>query len=225
MDVILEKMDGQVYAMNPEVEKIQGQNYMKLVHSGCTHVLLLYAMLDEKINFMEENTKTLLKNLKEDILTGDVLTFSDSSMKARIVDYVTIQKNRGSIQLPEIAANYAICACRYNQQDDSLKLYLPDRDLIRYQTTVSVEVKYKVEPYEIPVKKGFLGICGVEMQRTDFYKVLVGTEKSNFSSGDIVYTIDREPWKYPVTEEMKGREVLIKSGNGNPRVFQRLFRG
>ena len=41
MEVILEKMNSQVYAIRPQVEKVQGQNYMKINYEGCTHILLL----------------------------------------------------------------------------------------------------------------------------------------------------------------------------------------
>ena len=73
------------------------------------------------------------------------------------------------------------------------------------------------------MKKGPFGIGGTEYRHTDFYKVKIGTEKSHFRSGDIVYRVAGNNYKYPVTDEMRGREVLIRSrGDTPPRFFSEV---
>lgn len=225
MNVVLEKMDGQVYAMSPIIERIGGQNQMRLAYSGCTHILLLCAKLDQKIGFMDEATRELVKNLNSDILSGKKISLCEQpQVTAWTVDFMTFQRNLGKIQLPEMAANYAVCACCHDQQTDVLSLYLPERVSVQYQATVSVEIPYKVEPYRISVKTGFLGMRE-ELQDTDFYKATVGTENSNFHSGDIVYKVSAEKYLYPVPERMKGREFLIRSKKGAPPEFSSAVSG
>lgn len=225
MEIVLEKMNGKVYAMDPQIEKIQGQNRMRLAYTGCTHILLLYAFLEHKIDFLSEDMHERLKSLQKEVLSGESVRLPETDMMVKMVDFLTLQKNKGNIQLPDIAANYAVCACRYRPQQDIMTLYLPDRSSLRYQATVSVEIKYKVEPYILSVKKGFLGLGGMESRRTEYFRAVIGTEKSNFQSGDIVYTINKEPYRYPITKEMKGKELLIKSSDGIPPKFQATVPG
>lgn len=213
MEVILKKMDSKVYAMNPQIEKVQGINRMSLVHSGCTHVLLLCTSLDKEINLMDESVQNVLKEIEEEIMDGSEVKIPLTQISARVIDFITLQKNRSCIVLPEIAANYSICACRYNMQTNQLHIYLPLRDSFKYQAMVSVEIQYSIRPYKTIVKKGFLGLGGAMEQETDYYRVIIGNEKSDFLSGSIVYTIEGEPYKFPITESMKGKELLIKTHN------------
>lgn len=223
MEVILEKMNSQVYAIRPQVEKVQGKNYLKVSYEGCTHILLLRRALDEKINFLDEGIKAQLMQLEEQVLSGEEVMLPGNEIKARTVSYVAMRQNRDTISLPDFAANYAICGCRYDSQKDQFRLYLPENVSSQYQTTVSIEIRYHVEPYAVSVKKGPFGIGGTEYRHTDFYKVKIGTEKSHFRSGDIVYTVAGNNYKYPVTDEMRGREVLIRSrGDTPPRFFSEV---
>lgn len=219
MEVILEKMNSHVYAIRPQVEKIQGQNYLKINYEGCTHILLLYRALDKKIDLLHEEIRLLLGKLEESVLTGEEVQLLDCQIKARTVNYVTMKKNKDVIPLPDIAANYAVCGCRYDKQNDQFRVYLPESVSSQYQATVSVEVIYHVEPYKIPVKKGLFGVGGIEYRQTDYYKVTVGTEKTRFSSGDIVYISAGSNYKYPVTEHMRGKEVLIRGKSDTPPRF------
>lgn len=223
MEVILEKMNSQVYAIRPQVEKVQGQNYMKINYEGCTHILLLCRALDNKIDFLDEEVRMQLQQLEEKVLSGEEVPMSGNGIKARTVSYVAMRQNRDVIALPDLAANYAVCGCRYDRQKDQFRLYLPESASSQYQTVVSIEVSYHVEPYTVPVKKGFLGLGGTEYCRTDFYKAIIATERSHFCSGDIVYTVSGSNYKYPVTDKMKGKEILIRSmGDAPPRFFSEV---
>lgn len=225
MEVVLEKMDSQIYAMNPQIEKVQGAHRMSLVHLGCTHVLLLCTSLEAEIDLMEEDVQNVLKEIGYEIMAGGEINIPSTKIKARVIDRITLQKNQSSIVLPEIAANYSICACRYIKHSDQLHIHLPLRDAFKYQAMVSVEIQYSVIPYKIAVKKGFLGLGGVEEQETDYYKVMIGNEKSNFLSGSIAYTIEGIPYKFPVTEAMRGKEVLIKTLHRKPPQFFTIAKG
>ena len=169
MKIILDKMDSRIYVMNPQIEKIQGQNRMTLLHSGCTHVLLLRTSLDEEIDIDSETLQKSLTGVENNVLSGSEITLSDGKTAVWAVDFITLQRNRNSIRLPEKAGNYAVCGCRYDNQSDVLTIYLPDKKSFRYQARVSIEVRYHIEPYRIIVKTG---IFGRKEERTDFYKNL-----------------------------------------------------
>lgn len=222
MKIILDKMDSRIYVMNPQIEKIQGQNRMTLLHSGCTHVLLLRTSLDEEIDIDSETLQKSLTGVENNVLSGSEITLSDGKTAVWAVDFITLQRNRNSIRLPEKAGNYAVCGCRYDNQSDVLTIYLPDKKSFRYQARVSIEVRYHIEPYRIIVKTG---IFGRKEERTDFYRVVIGDVHSSYLLENIVYAVEGIPFQFPLTEEMKGKEFLIKTMKGKEPVFRALSAG
>lgn len=225
MKVLLDKMNSEVYAMNPQIERIQGQNQMTLAHLGCTHVFVFCAPLNMEIDLMDTNIQSGLKNIGGEIFRGNEIPLEISKITVKSIDFITLQKRKGCIFLPEKAANYAICACRYDSQNEVIHLFLPDRNSFKYQASVSVEITYSITPYTISAKKGFWGFGGTVEKQTDYYKVVVGTEKVDFPSGGIIYTLDDLPYKYPITEKMRGKEMLIKANNGRPPRFIAVLPG
>ena len=223
MKVRLETMNSQIYAMDPQVEKIQEHNMLRLTHKGCTHILLIYTNLSQQIDYTSQDLKTGLESLDS---IQDDSNIGNTKMKVRFIDYFTLQKNREYIQLPDVAGNYGICSCVYDKQSDEMIVYLPANNITRYATTVSVEMKYTIKPYLVE-SGGFLkGLFkSKKEEKTDFFIVKIGTKDLDFQSGDIVYTFSDCEYKFPVTKEMLGKEILIKGKNGERPRFQAAVPG
>lgn len=208
MNVGIREMESGIYAINPQIEKISGVNRMRITTAGCSHVLLIRVPLDTKLDLTDSSVWNMLTNLDEELLLGKETQLADGRMTVKCIDYMTLNLEHNCIQLPEIAGNYAVCGCRYDKQKKRLDLYLPGNRKISYQTTVSIEIKYTVLAHMITEKAG---LFKSRERASGYYEVRIGTKTSPFSTGDIVYRVEGQPYDYPVPRELRGERFFVKS--------------
>lgn len=224
MNVILETMGSVIYAMNPQIEKVQGQNRLRLVQSGCSHILLISTPLGSPIDLEQEDIRKILTNLEEKVFKGETEVVFEKQLEIESYSHVDLQDHGGKIPLPEKTAEYAILGVTYDKRKGEAHIFLPNNSAIKYKTTATIEVAYKLSPYTIPQKRGIFGLGREEEQQTGFYKLVIGNEKTVIPTGCLVYTIGKQPYEYPITDKVCGKEVLIKA-NGIPPVLKTTISG
>ncbi len=208
MKVIFEKMQDQVFAMNPVYLPKTGQ--IKMDYKGITHMLIITAPLGTALDIQAEETKMLLRALENRVLREEQVLEETQGIRASCVTQMQLNDQRGYISVPvrNTAMEYSVFACRYDKNEDALRIYLPVHPGTRYRTDVMVEIPYEILPYTIIEKKKFRKM---KETPTPFVRLTVGSREAPFPDESIIYTIDNDPCEYPLTSAMSGRPFLIRT--------------
>lgn len=200
------------YAMNPQTEKRGTRRVLQMTQYGCTHFLLISAPLNVEPDFSDETLKNGLMQLGDSLTEAKDLSVPGmEKLQVTCVSYMAYRKENGLLEIPEKAANYAVCGGLYSKDEDVFYILLP-RAGMSYRTSVAVEITYSMRPHVKEVKKLFR----TEREQTPFYEVNF-EKKSSYADGSIVYTIGKRPYSYPLTEQMMGKTILIRTDGEIPQ--------
>ena len=207
------------YAMNPQTEKRGDRRVLRMAQHGCTHFLIFTSPLNHQVDLKDEALQDGLQKMGDLLLNAEnVLVPGQEAVQVSCVSYMTFRRDNEYIEIPDKAANYAICGCFQKKEEDELHLLLP-REGMAYRTAIAVELHYSMKPHVIVTKKLFRS----ETQRTPFYEVRF-EKKASYVDGSVVYTIGQKPYRFPITEAMLGKTILIRTDNEIPR-FESLTPG
>lgn len=213
MDIIFKDMDGTCYAMQPTIVKDQSPQKIRITlnQKGCGYFLIFCSPMSSPVELViHDKLKKNFCALGDKILSASAMNFGDMKAELTCMDYGKYIVSGNAIILPEKAGSYSICGAIYYQEKNLLEIYLPT-DKISYQAQLSVDVKYHIEPFTIERKHLFR----TEQVRTPFYRLRI-EDKPNYISGSLYYTIGNMPFKFPISREMLGNEVFIRSGETYP---------
>lgn len=200
------------FAMNPQTEKRGDRRLLRMAQRGCTHFLVLASPLNMKLDIQDKALQSKLEALGDALRDARELPLpQQEEITVSCISYMAFRKDNEYIDLPDKAANYAICGCHYRKEDDLFNVLLPTTGM-GYHTSVAVEMHYRMKPYEKEVKKLFRK----QVERTPFYEVCF-EKKNSFIDGSIVYTIGKKPYRFPITQQMLGRTFLIKTDGEIPK--------
>lgn len=209
MNIKFDTISANEYAMNPVIDKTFK---LRLQEQGCSHFLILSHSSNENLTSLDDDFRNVLIGREEQLLTFDDEYIDSLSMRVTCVDRLLYIKNGGIVQLPARPACYIVLGCRFYQETNLFKIFMPD-NLNSCKTKVFAEVTYSISPYFIEKKKLFK----TQNIRTDFYAVRI-ENIAEYSDGDIYYTIDNK-YKYPITKRMLGMQILIKSAGTVPAFY------
>lgn len=200
------------YAMTPQIEKRGTRRVLQMAQYGCTHFLLISAPLNMNPDLADEALKNGLLQLGDNLTEAKELSVPGLEMfQVTCVSYMAFRKENGLLEIPDKAANYAVCGGLYSKDEDVFYILLP-RTGMSYHTSVAVEISYSMRPHVKEVKKLFR----TEREQTPFYEVNF-EKKSSYVDGSIVYTIGKRPYSYPLTEQMMGKTILIRTDGEIPK--------
>lgn len=199
------------YAMNPQTEKRAGRRLMRMAQHGCTHFLIISSPLDVKVDIADKSLQDDLSKVEDLLNAVDKTLPNHEKITVTCVSYLTFRRDNEYIELPDKAANYAVCGCHFSQDSDVFRVLMPMTGM-GYHTHVAIELHYKMRPY-VKVTKKFLR---TEKERTPFYEVQF-EKKNSFVDGCVFYTIGQKPYKFPVTQQMLGNTFLIKTDGEIPK--------
>ena len=200
------------YAMTPQTEKRGAKRILRMAQHGCTHFLLISAPLNQKPNLEDAGLKEGLLQLGDKMLQAKELSVPGMEVfQVTCISYMEYRKESGLLELPDKAANYAVCGGLYSKEEDVFYIWLP-RTGMSYHASVAVEISYSMRPHVKQIKRMFR----TETERTPFYEVNF-EKKSSYVDGSIVYTIGKRPYSYPLTEQMMGKTILIKTDGEIPQ--------
>ena len=200
------------FAMNPQTEKRGGRRVLKMAQRGCTHFLIFTSPLNIVVDLKDEELLKKLEEMGDTLLSAvDTPLPQQEMIQVSCVDYMNFRRDNEFIVFRDNAAYYAICGCFLSKNDDTLSLLLP-RDGMGYRTEIAVEIRYTMKPHVIETRK----LLRKEVTRTPFYEVHF-EKKTNYIDGSVVYTIGQQPYRYPITEAMLGKTILIRTDNEIPR--------
>ena len=200
------------YVMNPQTEKRAGRRLMRMAQHGCTHFLILSSPLDVQVDMNDPVLQSRLVRMSDDLLNANEKPLpGDESITVACVSYLTFRRENEYIELPDKAANYAVCGCHLSREGNILRILIPTAGM-GYRTSVAVEIHYTMRPYEKVTKK----LLRTETERTPFYEVSF-EKKSSFVHGSVIYTIGQKPYKFVITEQMLGKSFLIRTDGEIPK--------
>lgn len=201
------------FAMNPQTEKRGDRRLLRMAQRGCSHFLLFSAPLNQKIDIFDPTVHQLLQDHADTLLTAQDAPLDDTEkFLVSCISYMDFRKANEYIDLPDKAANYALCGCHYRKETDTLIVLLPTPGM-GHTTSVAVEMRYSLRPYEKEIKKLFKTV----RERTPFYEAYL-EKKSAYVDGSIYYTIGKMPYRFPVTERMLGKKFLIRTDGEIPQL-------
>ena len=188
------------FAMNPQTEKRGDRRFLRMAQHGCTHFLVFASPLNVKLDIHDKQMQNKLEQLGDSLREAQDLPLpQQEEITVTCINYMTFRKANEYIDLPDKAANYAICGCHYTKEEDTFSILLPTTGM-GYHTAVAVEIRFRMKPYEQEIKKLFRK----EIVRTPFYEVWF-EKKNAYVDGSIVYTIGKKPFKFPITQQMMGK--------------------
>lgn len=204
MKIVFQEAGGNRYAVRPQCERRGDKRVLGFRSAGCTGYLLFRAPLDKPIDLRSEVLQHAIALLEEKIRTSyDVKLPQMEHITMRYISQTEFYKGNNGVEIPETAANYAVCGVW--ETGNEFQILLP-RETAGSTTSVSVELSYSVRPYMTTVKKFFRTV----QEQSDFYQVTF-EHKSGYTSGMVFYTIGDSSVRYPVMEQMLGRSTLIKT--------------
>lgn len=200
------------YAMNPQTEKRTGRRLMRMAQHGCTHFLIVSSPLNVQVDLNDPAFKSRLAQMSDGLLnTVDGPLPGREEITVTCVSYMTFRRENEYIELPDKAANYAVCGCHLSRDNEVFRILIPTAGM-GYRTSVAVELRYSMKPY-VKVTKKFLR---TETERTPFYEVIF-EKKSSFVDGSVIYTIGQKPYRFAITEQMLGKAFLIRTDGEIPK--------
>lgn len=210
MKIQFQNADGSHYAGMPQTERRGDKRFLRFAYAGCTGYLLLRAPLEQPIDLLEETTQHAIAAL------GDRLRFGLEEQlpgleqtTVRYVAHEELYRSNDCVEIPDGAANYAVCGVW--ETAEALRILLPLEGMAS-TASVAVELHYSVKPHMIQVKKG---IFRTVTEQSDFYQVTF-ERKNGYTSGMVYYTIGNSGLRYPVMEKMIGATTLIKTNKQIP---------
>lgn len=200
------------YAMNPQTEKRTGRRLMRMAQHGCTHFLIISSPLNVQVDVQDDIFQSCLIQLSDDLLNANAISLpGQEDITVTCVSYMAFRRDNEYIELPDKAANYAVCGCLLSRDGEVLRVLMPTAGM-GYRTSVAVELHYTMRPY-IKVIKKFLR---TETERTPFYEVNF-EKKSSFADGSVIYTLGQKPYKFVITGQMLGKPFLIRTDGDIPK--------
>lgn len=200
------------YAMNPQTEKRTGRRLMRMAQHGCTHFLIISSPLNVQVDVQDDIFQSYLIQLSDDLLNANAISLpGQEDITVTCVSYMAFRRDNEYIELPDKAANYAVCGCLLSRDGEVLRVLMPTAGM-GYRTSVAVELHYTMRPY-IKVIKKFLR---TETERTPFYEVNF-EKKSSFVDGSVIYTLGQKPYKFVITGQMLGKPFLIRTDGDIPK--------
>lgn len=200
------------YAMNPQTEKRAGRRLMRMAQHGCTHFLIISSALGVQVDFNDSVLQSALVQLSDDLLHADNISLPIlDDITVTCVSYMIFRRDNEYIELPDKAANYAVCGCHLSRDGEVLRILMPTAGM-GFRTSVAVDLHYTMKPYVKVIKK----FLRTETVRTPFYEV--NFEKmSTFVDGSIIYTIGQKPYRFAITKQMLGKPFLIRTDGDMPK--------
>ena len=204
MKIVFQEAGGNHYAVRPQCERRGDKRVLGFRAAGCTGYLLFRAPLDKTIDLGSEAIQHAIAMLEEKVCTSyDVKLPQMEHITMRYISQAEFYKCSNGIEIPETAANYAVCGVW--QVGNEFRVLWP-RETAGSTTSVSVELSYSLRPYIITQRKFFRTV----QEQTDFYQVTFD-RKPGYSNGMVFYTIGDSGVQYPVMEQMLGKSTLIKT--------------
>ena len=200
------------YAMNPQTEKRAGRRLMRMSQHGCTHFLIISSPLNVQVDLKDPVFQNRLAQMSDNLLSAVESPLpGQEDVVVTCVSYMVFRRDNEYIELPDKAANYAVCGCHFCRDGEVLCILLPTSG-IRYRTSVAVELHYTMKPYLKVTKR----VLRTECERTPFYEA--NFEKINsYIDGSVVYMIGQKPYKFVVTGQMLGKSFLIRTDGDVPK--------
>ena len=204
MRIVFYDADNNHYALHPACENRGNQRFITFSHVGCTGYLLFRAPLDQPIDLRSDQLRHALAELEDRFLyiTEEKLSRMEQ-FSVRYVSHTDLFRNKSGIEIPEGAANYAVCGVW--KQGDELRILIPAKAMT-YTTAVAMELHYSIKPHRKAVKKFFRTV----FEETTFYQVTF-ERKPGYVNGTVFYTIGSSGIRYPVVEKMIGATTLINT--------------
>lgn len=200
------------YVMNPQTEKRTGRRLMRMAQHGCTHFLIVSSPLNVQVDFSDAVFQGQLTQMSDDLLGAcDSSLPGQEDITVTCVSYMTFRRDNEYIELPDKAANYAVCGCHLSRDSEKLRILIPTAGM-GYRTSVAVELRYTMKPYIKVIKKLFR----TETERTPFYEVNF-EKKNSFVDGSVIYTIGQKPYRFAITKQMLGKPFLIRTDGEIPK--------
>ena len=217
MDIERIESDSSVYALNPQIERRgDGTIILKLDEYGCTYFLLLTTRSGKSIDVFDEK---ILDSIREKIKGVAGKEQLISLREERILEGIKIScygynqyKMCGNaIELPNRAAEYYVLGCRIS--GGVLRIYMPEK-CANCSACVSITVNYRCKKATVEESKRILS---KDIISRDYF-VVEFEDIPNYNDGDIFYSFDGIPWRFPITEEMiKKKRFFIETMAGRPK--------
>lgn len=210
MKIQFQNANGGQYAGMPQTERRGDRRVLRFAYAGCSGYLLLRSPLEKPIDLMSEMTQHAI------LVLGDRIRFgleeqlpNMEHITLRYISHEELFRCNDCVEIPDYAANYAVCGvCEEGQE---MQILLP-LDGMSYTTSVAVELHYSIRPHMVEVRRGMFRRA---MEQSDFYQVTF-ERKSGYASGMVYYTIGNNGLRYPVMEKMVGATTLIKTNKQIP---------
>lgn len=210
MKIQFQNADGCHYAGMPQTERRGDRRLLRFAYAGCTGYLLLRAPLEKPIDLLSETTQHAIAVL------GDRLRFGveeqlpgQEHTTVRFVSHDELYRGNDCVEIPDGAANYAVCGVW--ETEGVLRILLPLEGMSS-TASVAVELHYSVRPHMVQVRRGFFRTV---TEQSDFYQVTF-ERKPGYTSDMVCYTIGNSGLRYPVMEKMIGSTTLIKTNKQIP---------
>lgn len=200
------------YAMNPQTENRAGRRMLRMAQRGCTHFLIISSPLNVQVNLTDPEFQEHLVQMADVLIKAKEAPLpGQQAITITCVSHMTFRRDNEYIELPDRAANYAICGCLLSRDNENMRILIPTAGM-GYRTSVAVEIRYSFKPHVKIIKK----FLRTETERTAFYEAYF-EKKEAFLDGSILYTIGQKPYKFAVTEQMLGKTILIRTDGEIPR--------
>lgn len=200
------------YVMNPQTEKRAGRRLMRMSQHGCTHFLIVSSPLNVQVVLNDAAFRDHLVQMSDDLLCArDSSLPGQEDITVTCVSYMAFRKDNEYIELPDKAANYAVCGCHLSRDGEKMRILMPTAGM-GYRTSVAVELRYTMKPYTKVIKKLFR----TETERTPFYEVNF-EKKNSFVDGGVIYTVGQKPYRFSITKQMLGKPFLIRTDGEIPK--------
>lgn len=210
MNILFQQADSNCYASMPQTEKRADGRIIRFSHAGCTGYLLLQAPLSTPIDLSSAELQDALRLVGDALNSGRELPLPGTDrITVRYLSRAELHRGNDHAEIRDEAANHAVCGVW--ESGSEFRVILPAQGM-RYTTAVAVELSYSSVPHMVTVRKRFFR---QETVQSDFYRVTFD-QKINYSDGMVYYTIGTSKFRFPVTEKMMGRTVLIKTNKQCP---------
>lgn len=210
MNILFQQADSNHYASMPQTEKRPDGRILRFSHDGCTGYLLLQAPLSTTIDLDSGKLQEALRLVADSLSSGRELPLPGTDrITVRYLSRAALHRSNDHTEIRDEAANHAVCGVW--ETGNEFRVILPVQGM-KYTTAVAVELSYTSTPHMVTVRKG---LFRRETVQSDFYQVTFD-QKINYSDGMVYYTIGTSKFRFPVTEKMMGRTVLIKTNKHCP---------
>lgn len=200
------------YVMNPQTENRGGHRMLRMAQRGCTHFLIFSSPLSVQVNLTDPDFQERLAQMADELLkTKETPLPGQQAISVTCVSHMTFRRDNEYIELPDRAANYAVCGGLLSRDSETMRILIPTAGM-SYRTSVAVEIRCSFKPYVKSVKK----FLRTETERTPFYEVRF-EKKESFVDGSILYTIGQRQYKFAITEQMLGKPILIRTDGEIPK--------